>query len=83
MEMKNVFGKEITVIDYFIGKSGFADCKSGKFLKLKFIYEGKEYISFTGSSVLIRQIEQYKDNIPFITTIKNNKAKMKEYFIFT
>ena len=38
-----------------------------------------DYIVFTGSGVLIDQIEKYKDNLPFYVTIK----KIDRYYTFT
>lgn len=41
--------------------------------------DGKTTITFTGSNVLIEQIERYKAEIPFYTTIK----KIDRYYTFT
>lgn len=41
--------------------------------------DGKTYITFTGSAVLIKQIEEYKDMIPFVAVIK----QVGKYFSFT
>jgi hypothetical protein len=40
---------------------------------------GSKYIIFTGSIVLIDQLEKYKENLPFYTTVK----KIDKYYTFT
>ena len=41
--------------------------------------DGKVYVTFTGSVVLMDKIEKYKDQLPFITTIK----KINKSYMFT
>jgi hypothetical protein len=41
--------------------------------------DGNRYVLFTGSSVLIEQMEKYKDEVPFLTTIK----KVDRYYTFS
>lgn len=48
-------------------------------MQLQYELDGKKYVSFTNSEVLIRQIEQYADEIPFLTTI----VKRNSYYTFT
>jgi len=38
-----------------------------------------EHIFFSGSNILIEQIEKYKDEMPFLSTVK----KIGNYFSFT
>lgn len=52
---------------------------NGKCLKLQYRLGGKTYVTFTGSQVLIKQIEEYSNHIPFRTTIK----QVGKYFSFT
>jgi hypothetical protein len=52
IKIDNILGKEIIVKKYKIGNSRFND---GKLLTLQFELDRKEYIIFTGSSVLIEQ----------------------------
>lgn len=41
--------------------------------------EDKNFVTFTSSEVIIRQLNEYKDELPFETTI----TKCKKYFAFT
>ena len=45
----------------------------------KLTEEDKTYIAFTGSNVLIEQLNKYESNIPFYTTIK----KINKYYTFS
>ena len=76
IKLENILGKEIVIKGYKVGDSKYND---GKLLTLQFNLEEKEYIIFTGSSVLIKQIEKYKDEIPFITKIE----KVNKFYSFT
>ena len=59
--------KDILVKGYRITKSKF---DSGDCLTLHISFEDEDRIIFTGSRVLAKQIENYKDMIPFETKIK-------------
>ncbi len=73
-----ILGKEIIVTDYQLTNSKFAN-NNRMCLKLQFELEGERYIVFTGSMVLARQAEKYKDEMPFATTIK----KIDQYYTMT
>lgn len=70
IKIKEIIGKEIIVIGYKINPSKYGDNKM--VLKLGFKLFEENRVVFTGSKVLIEQIEKYKDEIPFITKIENN-----------
>ncbi|GAA0491380.1 hypothetical protein GCM10008986_16860 [Salinibacillus aidingensis] len=77
MKIEDVLGKEIEVIGCKINDS---KQKSGtKVLTLQFRWDGVERILFTGSSVLIEQSEQYKDEMPFLAKIE----KVNKFYTFT
>lgn len=76
IKLDSILGKEIVIKGYKISNSRYND---GKLLTLQFELEGKEYIVFTGSSVLIEQIEKYKNEIPFMTKIE----KVNKFYSFT
>lgn len=73
LKIKEVLNREIEVINFRIIESKYGSNNSGKCLNLQFIFkdDNKHYILFTGSEVLISQIEQYQDQIPFAATIIN------------
>lgn len=72
-----ILGKTIIVKDYRIFTSSFSS--NTQCLDLQFEYDGEEFIIFTNSKVLIRQIEQYSSMLPFETVI----AKIAKYYTFT
>lgn len=77
IKISEVVGKEIEIIGYKISDS---KQKPGtKVLMLQFKLNGEERILFTGSSVLIEQIEEYGHEIPFLTKIE----KVNRFFTFT
>ena len=77
IKIKEIIGKEITVIGYKINPSKYGDNKM--VLKLGFQLCSENRVLFTGSKVLIEQIEKYKDEIPFIAKIENNN----DFYTFT
>jgi len=80
LKLDDVLGKEIIVKGYKISDSKYG--KNGedkKVLTLQFELEGINYIIFTGSKVLMDQVEKYKDEIPFITKIE----KINNFYSFT
>jgi hypothetical protein len=76
LKIDNILGKEIVVKGYKIGNSKY---NNGQLLTLQFNIDNKEYIIFTGSSVLMKQCEKYKDEIPFATKIE----KINKFYTFT
>ena len=77
VKIDDVIGKEIVVTQYKISDSKY---KVGtKLLTLQFTLNTEERIVFTGSNVLIEQIEKYKTEIPFIATIK----KVDKFYTFS
>lgn len=76
LSIKEVLGKAIVVKNYKIIRS----CIPGKqCLDLQFEKDGELYVLFTNSSVLMRQIEQYKNELPFETVIK----RTNQYYTFS
>jgi len=76
IQIDKIINQEILVIGYKINDSKYNDSKC---LKLQFEIDNEKHIVFTGSNVLIDQIEKYKEEIPFLTTIK----KINKYYTFT
>jgi hypothetical protein len=67
---------EVLITGYRIVPSKKND---GKCLTLQFEINNEKQIIFTGSEVLIGQIERYKEKIPFYTKI----IKVDKYFTFS
>lgn len=79
VKIDSVLNQEITIIGYSIKKSRYDKNNSGKYLTLQYEDEMDKKIIFTGSEVLIEQLEKYGDEIPFKTTIK----KIDRYYTLT
>ncbi len=75
-KVDEILNIEILVIGFRIGESKFKD---KNYLTLQFENGNEKYIVFTGSEVLINQIQKYKENIPFYTVIK----KVNKYYTMT
>lgn len=76
IKLENVLGKEIIVKGYKITDSRY---NNNKLLTLQFNLKDEDHIVFTGSTVLMDQVEKYKDEIPFITKIE----KVNKFYSFT
>lgn len=74
--ISDVFNVEIEVTGYKLGKSRVKD---KDLLQLQYVLDGRVFVSFTNSAVLIRQIQQYEKEIPFLTTI----VKRNSYYTFS
>jgi hypothetical protein len=80
--LDDILNKEIIVLRYKIKKSKFTDAKNPECLTVQFAYPEREtehFVFFSGSSVLMQQLEQYKDKLPFVATVK----KIGKYFTFS
>ncbi len=78
VKVKSLFNQPITILDFKIGPS---KAKPGtELLTLQIERNGEKRVVFTGSTVLMDQINRVpKDKFPLITTIKGDN----EYYEFT
>lgn len=75
--MNDILNRQIVVTDFRISnskKKNGTDC-----LQIQFLMDGQVCVTFTGSAVLIDQIQTVRDNIPFQTTI----VKIDKYYTFS
>lgn len=79
VRLDDVVNIEVTVIGCNIRKSKYGKNASGKCLALQIEFGGSRRVAFTGSDVLINQMEKYGDQIPFLTTIR----KIDRYYTFS
>ena len=79
VRLDSILNKEIFITGYKIKDSKYRKENFAKCLTLQFTIDDKTNITFTGSNVLIEQIEKYKTKIPFYTIIK----KIDRYYTFT
>lgn len=77
VKISEILDKEIEVIRYKLADSKYKN--NEKCLTIQFNYNGEKHVIFTGSSVLIEQCEQYKDEMPFLVTIK----QVDKYYTFS
>lgn len=70
LKIDDVINREILIIGCKIKESKYSRTNSSNCLTLQFIMDEKRYVLFTGSSILIEQMQKYKDEIPFLATIK-------------
>lgn len=77
VKIESIINQEILITGYRITKS--KQSEDGKCLMLQFEIDENKNIIFTGSNVLINQIEKYNSEIPFLTTIR----KINRYYIFS
>ena len=81
MRIDDILNQEIEIIGCRITKSKYSKNQTGLYLTLQFINPGccDRRVVFTGSDVLISQVQKYQNQIPFITTIK----KVNRYYVLT
>ena len=79
VRLDDILNKEFQVTGYRIKNSRYSRNESGKYLTLQFLLNGQRLILFTGSEVLIGQVEQYCSEIPFLTIIK----QINRYYTLT
>ena len=75
--LDDILNREITVVDFRLRKSTKRD--GTECLQMQFLLDDEVCVLFTGSSVLINQIKEAKDNIPFVGTV----VKMDRYYSFS
>jgi hypothetical protein len=73
----DILNQEILITDFKIRES--KKRQDSSYATIQFQQEENNFIVFTGSTVLIDQLEKYKNNLPFYTTIK----KIDRYYTFT
>lgn len=83
ISLEKVLNIPIVITGFSIKNSKYAKDISDKYTTIQFYFESDEtkekHILFTGSVVLKDNIEEYQDEIPFVTTI----VKINKYFAFT
>jgi len=76
VKLDAILNQEIEIIGYRIGDSNYSKNKSGKYLTLQIRIDREVKIIFTGSDVLIKQVEKYENEIPYLAIIK----KINRYY---
>ena len=76
VKLNDILNQEIEITGYSIKQSKY---KESDYLTLQFKMNENLNILFTGSGVLINQLEKYENEIPFVTEIK----KINKYYTLT
>jgi len=75
VKIDSLLNQEILITGYRVNeskyKTNFPRCLTVQFMK-----DDQQHVVFTGSSVLINQLEKYAKEIPFLATIK----KIERYY---
>jgi hypothetical protein len=75
--LNEVLNREILILDFRITDS--KKRQDGKCLQIQFLLDNQVYVMFTGSAVLIDQINSARDKLPFRSTI----VKIDRYYSLT
>ena len=70
LKIDEVLNVEIIITGYEIRQSKFIKDNRDKVMTLQFKILDEMHILFTGSEVLTKQMEKYKEHMPFAATIK-------------
>ena len=79
LSIKAIINREILIIGFRLSDSKYSKNNNSQCLTLHIELDAKRYIVFTGSIILIEQIEKYKDEMPFLATIK----QIDKYYTFS
>ena len=79
LKIDDVLNEEVELINYSIKTSKYPKNKSGKYLTLQLVRNKRKYVVFTGSDVLIEQMEKYCNELPFMATLR----KINRYYSLT
>lgn len=72
--LEQVLNKEIMVVDFRVTESKHR--QNSKCLQIQFVMDNEICVVFTGSAVLLDQIQFSQDKMPFLTTI----TKIDKYY---
>lgn len=82
VRLDEILNKEILILNYKVRESKYAYGNSSQCVTVQFTFSdapNETHIFFTGSCILLEQLELYKEHIPFYTTVK----KIDRYYSFT
>lgn len=79
---QELVGKQIVIWNARSLQSQF-DSDGCVMLQFSFAEDGEKFVTFTGSKVIIEQIEKYKAQMPFEATIEQRKSGKHFYFTLT
>jgi len=79
IRIDDVLNEKVVVLNYAVKVSRYSKNSSGKYLILQIEKKAHRHVIFTGSDVLIDQMEKYGTQLPFEATIR----KINRYYSLT
>ena len=71
IRIDRALNRELTILAYRLDKSKFNDkTRRGLCMTIQVEIEGERRVIFTASEVLIDQLEEHKERLPFLATIQ-------------
>jgi hypothetical protein len=75
VKIDSILNQEIMITGYRLNESKFKN-NSPRCLTVQFMKDESQHVIFTGSAVLINQLEKYGKEVPFLTVIR----KIERYY---
>ncbi len=69
VSIDSILDKELIILGCRTRNSRFSKCNNGNYIIIQIQINGSKFVVFTASTVLYDQLEKYKNEIPFSTTI--------------
>jgi hypothetical protein len=78
VKLDSILNQDIIIHKFSLANSNFSKNKSGKYVTVQFSKEenGERNVFFSGSDVLIDQLQRYKNEMPYQVQIK----KVNKYY---
>jgi len=71
VKLDDLLNRDIILLAYRVSESKYSKNKSGKYATVQFKQQEScpPQVFFTGSDILIEQLEKYKDELPFVAIV--------------
>jgi len=80
VKLDDILNQYVIINGFTLAQSKFSKNKSGMYATVQFnVPEGEKHVFFTGSDVIIDQLQKYKVEMPFMAQIK----KINKYYTFS
>lgn len=76
IKIDDAINKELVITAFRVDDSKYHRDEGKKYVGIQVLIDEQERVIFTGSAVLINQLEKYQDKIPFVAVIK----KVNKYY---
>ncbi|MDR3244673.1 MAG: hypothetical protein LBT79_07995 [Elusimicrobiota bacterium] len=79
ISIEKVLNLELKILGFRISKTKYEESRNENCITIQFELNGKRQVIFTGSNVLMNQLQKYQKELPFVATIK----KINKYYTFS